>query len=318
MGLSDPEVQRFLVGLMDGRSWQDKIFAIDAAAASGDVGLGREVLPNLDDKQWEVRLATVQALRKLRAPDWVRPLIQRLGKEDRARVRYAIADTLFELTGVSIYTNYPAWERWWSEQGDSFQMPAMVPTRTSSGQGQTVSGFYGLPVDSHRLIFVIDQSGSMSARDTSARAETMSAVRTRLQQAVVETLNAVAGLDDDAWVNVILFESSIRPWKETIEPLTKSNRKDLESHLRRQNPMGGTNLYDGLELALMDPDVDTIILLSDGMPGGGKYTGTQDILRAVERINQTRRITIHCVSLGRDSALLEQLAAQHGGRYVRR
>ncbi len=65
-------------------------------------------------------------------------------------------------------------------------------------------------------------------------------------------------------------------------------------------------------------DVDTIFLLSDGAPGTGKYVATDDILRAVRRENQTRRIAIHCVSVGMDSQLLRKLAEQNGGRYVRR
>ena len=82
--------------------------------------------------------------------------------------------------------------------------------------------------------------------------------------------------------------------------------------------MGGTNLYDGLEKSLMDGNVDTVMLLSDGAPGAGRYVATPDILRAVRRLNQTRRIAIHCVSLGRDSELLRRLARENGGKYVRR
>ena len=73
-----------------------------------------------------------------------------------------------------------------------------------------------------------------------------------------------------------------------------------------------------MELALADKRVDTIFLLSDGVPGSGKYTTTADILREVGRRNQTRRIAIHCVSIGTDSDLLKKLAAANGGKYVRR
>ena len=66
------------------------------------------------------------------------------------------------------------------------------------------------------------------------------------------------------------------------------------------------------------PDVDTIFLLSDGAPGAGKYVATPDILRAVRRENQTRRIAIHCVSIGMDSDLMKKLARENGGRYARR
>ena len=40
--------------------------------------------------------------------------------------------------------------------------------------------------------------------------------------------------------------------------------------------------------------------------------------RLVSRRNQTRRIAIHCISIGTDSDLLKQLAAANGGKYVRR
>ena len=100
--------------------------------------------------------------------------------------------------------------------------------------------------------------------------------------------------------------------------MTSKSRAALTTHLLRQKPTGGTNLYDGLEEALIDREVDTILLLSDGIPVGGRYVSTPDILRAIRRLNQTRRVVIHCVSLGRDSPLLRSLAEEHGGQYVRR
>ena len=54
------------------------------------------------------------------------------------------------------------------------------------------------------------------------------------------------------------------------------------------------------------------------MPGAGKFVATPDILRAVRRLNQTRRVAIHGISIGMDSELLKRLAEENGGRYVRR
>ena len=47
-------------------------------------------------------------------------------------------------------------------------------------------------------------------------------------------------------------------------------------------------------------------------------TTQDDSILSSNPLNQTRRIAIHCVSLGRDSELLERLAQENGGRYVRR
>ena len=98
----------------------------------------------------------------------------------------------------------------------------------------------------------------------------------------------------------------------------KSNRDKLQAYLQALRPMGGTNLYDGLELALLMEDVDTIFVLSDGAPGAGKYTTTKDILAAVERLNQTRRVLIHSIAVGMNSELLRKLAQENGGQYVQR
>jgi hypothetical protein len=38
----------------------------------------------------------------------------------------------------------------------------------------------------------------------------------------------------------------------------------------------------------------------------------------VRRLNQTRRIALHCVSIGLDSVLMRRLAEENGGHYVRR
>ena len=173
------------------------------------------------------------------------------------------------------------------------------------------------------MTFVIDQSGSMSAADTSGVKGATGdgeddGPANRLDAAVREVLRALTQLDEQAFANVILFHTTIQPWNDELVRMTKRRRAELSKHLLKQRPIGGTNLYDGLEQALMDPEVDTVLLLSDGVPGAGKYTATDDILRAIRRVNQTRRIVIHCVSLGRDSDLLRRLAAENGGRYARR
>ena len=55
---------------------------------------------------------------------------------------------------------------------------------------------------------------------------------------------------------------------------------------------------------------------SDGSPGSGKFVAHDDILREIRKLNQTRRIAIHCISLGNDSDLLRALASQNGGTYA--
>lgn len=319
LGFGLPEVRRFLLDLLDSKSWEDRVLAVDAVGAFGDPGLAPRVLPALEGDAWPLRLAAVEALRRLRPRCAVQPLIARIGKEESARVRTAVARALFELTGSNLYDDAALWNRWWEEHGATFEVPREVPKLPGDVQGGSVGSFFGIPVQTDRVAFVLDQSGSMDIRDAYGRAGGKDAGgATRFDRAVRETLAAVGRLTPKAMVNVVLFESSVHPWRERLVPLTPATRAELEKHLRKQKPMGGTDLYDGLEKALLDRDADTVMLLSDGAPNAGKFTEPGDILAAVRRLNQTRRIAIHCVSLGTDSAFLRRLAEENSGTYVRR
>jgi HEAT repeat protein len=317
----DRKVRAFFVRLLDSSSWEDRVLAIDVAGASGDVRLAPRVIANLEHERWSVRLAAIEALGKLRVRESVLPLIRLLEKEEETRLRNAIAAALFRITGVNLYDQHELWRRWWDENGDDFEVPEKVPSLPEEDPGGSRAGFYGIPVDSGRAVFVIDQSGSMSAaartRETRTREDEEPATN-RLDVAVREVLGAVAKMKSRDRVNVIMFHSTIHPWRPSLQRLTKGNRAALGKYLLGLRPTGGTNIFDALEKALEDKEVDTIFLLSDGSPGSGKFVATDDIVREIRRLNQTRRVAIHCVSIGRDAELMKRLAAENGGQYVRR
>ncbi len=320
LGFHHPKVRAFLIALLASRDAEGRILALDAAGASGDPSVLPKVLPNLTHEAWQVRLSAVEALDALRPLGAIEPLIGRLEAEEEARVRDRIAETLFRLTGLNLYDDAAIWARWWATNKAGFKMPESIPTLPEQHVGGTQAGFYGIPIKTERVVFVIDQSGSMSAAGRSSKSEDEKEPKAnnRLDVAVREVLGAIAKLKNRARVNVILFHTTIHPWKPTLQGLSGGNRSALKRHLESKKPTGGTNLYDGLELALQIKDVDTVFLLSDGAPGSGKYVATPDILRGVRRENQTRRIAIHCISIGMDSELLRRLARENGGQYVRR
>jgi hypothetical protein len=142
--------------------------------------------------------------------------------------------------------------------------------------------------------------------------------RSKLDVAREQLEAAAKRLPDRARVNVVLFDTEVESWKKSLVPLTDQNRGALKAFLEKQSPKGMTNLYDGLEAALLVDEVDTIFLLSDGAPTAGTYRDAGLILAAVRRLNQTRRIAIHAVAIGHDSDLLRRLCEENGGRYVRK
>jgi hypothetical protein len=179
--------------------------------------------------------------------------------------------------------------------------------------GGTVASFYGVPIHSDRVCFVLDRSSSMEAVDPRSKGK-----RTRLQAAAAELLAGVGRLKPNARVNVVFFDTAVVSWKKSLVPLTSANRAALKKHVEAQKPGTRTNLYDALALALGYKSVDTVFLLSDGMPNEGQYQHPDDILLALRHLNQTRRIAIHTVAIGTDSQLLRRMASGNSGVYVRR
>ena len=308
----DARVRSFLEGLLGSRDWEDHVLGIDAIAASGAAGAGARVLPDLAHPRWTVRLAAAEALGGLRAPEAIPPLVERLEKEDNVRVRDAVAKALYAITGVNLYDDAATWRRWLDEHGPGFVLPASVPPFPPLDRGTTRAGFYGIAVRSLHVAFVVDGSGSMALEDAEGTGRAAEG-RSRFERAVEEVRSAVGSLPDAASVYVAVFHGGVSVWHAHPTPLTPRAREDLDAFLRDATPGGGTDLYDALEAALLEPEVDTVFLLSDGAPSEGRYVGTQDVLRAVARIELTRRIAIHAVSLGRDSELLRRLAAAHDG-----
>jgi Mg-chelatase subunit ChlD len=78
---------------------------------------------------------------------------------------------------------------------------------------------------------------------------------------------------------------------------------------------GGTNLYDSLQKAFADPDVDTIFVMSDGEPTVGQQIDPFRIREDVALWNQNRKVVIHTIAIGGSLEILEWIAKDSGGKH---
>ena len=104
-----------------------------------------------------------------------------------------------------------------------------------------------------------------------------------------------------------------------MKDLKRGQKAGINKALRYVDKLeanGGTNLFDALELAFKDVDVDTIFVLSDGEPTAGSVRDPGSIRRLVASWNEQRQIRIHCIAIGGTLKLLEALAADSGGEYM--
>ena len=272
----------------------------------------------LSSKAWELRAAALRYLSKFREAGSIPLLLARFGREE-GRLAAELAQTLFVHTGVR-RVKKGEWEDWWADHKIGFVVPHENTVRAGSvaGNGTTIS-YYDIPLVSTHVAFLIDRSGSMAARMTTSVGTGTSAGKerkiTRLEAAKEQLARVFTAVPDSHWCNLIAFESGVQPLWDKLRQPGDENRAELLAKVKAIGLGQGTNIFDALEVAFADPEIDTIYLLTDGEPTAGKLIAPDDILEEVRRQNRSRQIVIHCIGLGIDSQLLAKLAAESGGVY---
>jgi len=204
------------------------------------------------------------------------------------------------------------WSAWWRARcaGTLVDDPGQAEAPTSR------AGFYGLRPETDRVTFLIDASGSMN--------EQVSEGVTRYAQALEQLLGFLDGLGEGARFRIVLFDSKLRIWKDSLQPATRSSIAAAERWAAYQRPGGGTYLKPGVEACLrvgLDGKIDlrlleedTVIVLCDGETAEGRNW----IWPWWREVAEESCVHVHCVQLGSGgNGALEALAEVSGGEFVR-
>lgn len=283
------------------------------------------VLAALDHEDWSTRFAAIDAAASMRQKQGVAKLIERIGKET-GRMRRCIADVLWQLTAQPFGEDVDAWQGWWAEAGPKFEVVTerdvdkaerererkRLVARTTAAPS---AKFFGIKVESHRVIFVLDISGSMLESMYGRFVGKRGAAR--IDIAKMELAQAIENLEEGTLFNILAFASSVTPWrKEGIAVFDANTKADALEWLGRLGANGATNLYDTVKMAFTDPDVDTIFIMSDGEPTNGEVIDPFRIREDVAFWNQHRKIKINTIAIGGNLEVLEWLAKDSGGTYL--
>ncbi len=317
----EPGTQRRVLEAARDRDFALRLACVDLLARMADEEALGVLVSLLADPFHGVRVQAVDAVTSLRRKEFVPVLIERLAAET-LRLQKQVHDSLALLTGLDFGLEATSWRSWWAVEGETFSLPTLE-TAVAAGQkrsstlhsratGTYVSApevqFYGLGLDSDRVCFVLDTSGSMAAL--------VNTVDMRIDLVKRELLQAIQALPEDARFNLIFFSDHVDAWQKKLTEADERSRELASSFVERQGAGGGTALYDALAEAMEDPAVDTIVLLSDGEPTVGKLIDPIEIAEAVRTENAARRIVIHTISIaGAADDLMRDLAEQSGGEH---
>jgi HEAT repeat protein len=264
--VNHPEAQKALVeAVFKDTEPQVRVAAIDALR--GQKAKTPEVVNvlilMLQNESWQVKSAAVAALKELGAKESVENLIEALAKND-GRLRHEINEVLIGFTGVDKHGDYATWRSWWDSNKEDVKLGIYKPAKgeQAGNQPATATTFYGIPVKSKHVVFVLDRSGSMrqpSEWDIPADVATGSGQPgqdikkqgdRKIDIARWQLKRALAMLPDGTEFNILFYNHQWTAMAESMVKLSGATRKQAYEFIDSLDATGRTNIYDPLEKGL--------------------------------------------------------------------
>ena len=322
---SDPELRAIAIGSL--RKFEGKTRAMEGLLAA------------LSDPDEAIRANALWGLAGFRDKAMVGPLIHLLENDERLRVQ--ALEMLVKLTGQNMDLVAADWKKWWEVAEPKFELPDPKAKGTTRVKAREFS-YFGLEVSSKKIAFLVDASKSMDEQvpvklvkgkdsgeakgggtsvggsgggNGGGRIRIKDGKAMKIEILKRELVNLIGKLPGDTQVNIVTFHREFTPWQSQLQPLAGAGRGRALEFVKGIETRNGTNVFDTLEFALGDKRVDTIYLLSDGLPTAGRLLDLPSITREVQALNRRRGVAIHCIAFGEESKLLEAIAKENGGQY---
>ena len=189
--------------------------------------------------------------------------------------------------------------------------------------------FFGEEIDTEKdsIIYVIDQSGSMSLKIDPFEDQNGNIVDggNRLDRAKAELKRSIGALPETFFFNVFFYDECVASCWAKKQPATTANKQAAFSWIDAIQPDGWTNTGLAVQSALVDKDNQTVVLLSDGSPNfidcAMNYVGSFDTHRTMIRNENTQGAIVNTFGIGiandNDArSFMQQVAGDNGGTYV--
>ena len=295
----------------------------------------KALLPWLEGGIWESRLAAAQALTRSGDRKLVPALIKTLSGAS-TRMKYEIDECLKKLTGgVTKHGEFSAWSAWWDKNENDVLAGTYVVTLSDKSEGPGVTQFYGIPLHSSKVIFIIDVSLSMKDPTTWKPEVDVGNDKLEGDRAIdvarYELRKIVRQVPEGANFNIIGMYGRLALLNEKWVVAARDAREKAVKFIQALEIKTGTDVHGALIRALdfsggnwatppREDSIDTIFILSDGVPSVGLCDRNQLPDRILDAA-RFKRIAITSVAIdppkeGRE--FLKKIAEGTGGYYIQR
>jgi HEAT repeat protein len=257
-----------------------------------------------------VRQAYVRELARAGTRETLHSLVMRLAGEKNPRVTWSIVECLQTLSGEMLKTDPVKWLEWEVKQPADWK-PTAKPFDKDVKHEYDSGGvaLLDMPLLSNRIAFVFDFSESMWTKLASGK--------TRKEALEVELKQVLEHLPAGSEFNVIPYADAPQPWEKGLAAANAGNVKKALAFFKDCKANGKGNFWDAAMVALSDPKVDTILLVSSGEPTGGRRWNLELIRTLFAEKNRFRHVVLDAlVSSSKPDVqdLWSQMCRQNGGR----
>jgi len=267
--------------------------------------------PGVVDASFTVRRLALEALAGLGTKGAAQLLVERLGKEGEERLLVRSVELLQGLSGKKHRRDLRPWNDWLAGLPADWRAPPQRAVPSAEGVERSSAALAGLPIVSKRVAILIDLSGSIwNVRPDG---------KTKKDVVDAKLREALEALPADTRFNLIPYTGKPIPWKERLVPATAATVRTAAAWFEARNENGSGNFWDAAQLALEDPEVDTLLVLFDGAPTGGHRHRLELIAPLFLEQNLGRGVTLDLVLVDASKKLQRlwgELATATGGRSV--
>jgi hypothetical protein len=348
-GMEDPAARKVIYSEANrNRNFKTRIVLLGVAHhQKADPGAFQALVNAIKDPSKEVLLTALRWLRSAGDPRATEALIGLLEVWERrpwGRVYFDIRKTLQALHGQD-FDVAADWRNYWEARKAGIPQP-------SAGEGRTKRvdrKFFSISIDSDRLVFIIDVSGSMTKKDPPPEEkpkeegsqgptvvvkkkekkkpidpEDLPIERERMHRVKQELIRSVQELPEHILFTIQSFSNEIHYLddKPDLIQATRDNKARAVAWVQKLQPTGETWTDTAFETACQNTKgIDTVFLLSDGAPyRGGAALPEAEVLEKIRVANRFLKCRVHTIGFKHAGSnlrsFLSKLAAEHDGTYL--
>lgn len=297
------------------RPWaesDDRELCCSALMAAVELGLPDAVAlleAGVHHADWAVRLRAIELLVEVGGTSALDLLVERLRAESRAALRGELVGGLQALTGLWHRDHPEAWALALRGLPSDWTAPSPASGREAAAAPRgTVAAIGRLDPRSDRLAILVDFSGSLWNRDSQGRCK-----KDQLDPQVAQLL---ARLGAGTRFLLVPYTGEPHPFEPRLVEATRRNVARAQRFFTSARMSGSGDLFGALSLALDSPEVDRVVLLTDGAPSGGERWDIALMVTLLEERLRFRPAVLDFILVDSSPKLVRQwggLAGSTGG-----